>query len=263
MNKKNICIFLILSAVLFMTIGIANAEPIPSRPQENIYVFDYADLIDDNDEAQMRKIAEYIDQKSKAEVVVVTVKDLDGLALEDYSLKLFRSWGIGDKEKNNGVLLLVNKENLLAGVSGRIRIEVGYGLEGAINDGKAGAILDQYAIPAFDEEQYSKGIYDTFMAISSEVAKEYELDLSSEELSQLEDYTVEEDEPFSLLFVIMIIVFIVLMIIILPHGEYQSPRHYGGPFGGSAGGFGSFGGGGFKGGGGFGGGSGGGGGASR
>ena len=58
MNKKNICIFLILSAVLFMTIGIANAEPIPSRPQENIYVFDYADLIDDNDEAQMRKIAE-------------------------------------------------------------------------------------------------------------------------------------------------------------------------------------------------------------
>ena len=89
----------------------------------------------------MQKIAKAIDDRTKAQVVVVTVNDLSRMEIEEYALNLFRNWGIGDREKNNGVLILVNKESLIANQRGRIRIEVGYGLEGAITDGKAGAIL--------------------------------------------------------------------------------------------------------------------------
>jgi uncharacterized protein len=247
------------------------AEPIPPRPATISYVYDYADLIDSHDKENIIKIARAIDLKTKAQIVVVTVNNLDGMALEEYSLKLLRSWGIGDREKNNGVLLLVNKENLLAGKSGRIRVEVGYGLEGTINDGKAGAILDTFALPAFKEGEYSKGIYDTFMAIAFEVAKEYGLDLSNGELSQLEDYYMEEEDGILFDVLLWIVVFIIIIFFLIPgrRGRRYRGGPFGGPFfgpfdegGGFWGGFGGGSGGGF-GGGGFGGGSGGGGGASR
>jgi uncharacterized protein len=238
----------------------AKAEPIPNRPAMLDYVYDYADLIETNDENIIKGIASTIDRKTKAQIVVVTVNDLDGRSIEDYSLQILREWGIGDREKNNGVLILVNKENLLAKRSGKIRIEVGYGLEGVISDGIAGYILDTYAIPAFEDERYSEGIKDTFMAIASEVAKEYDLDFKEANLEELNSYIIEDnDVPFSVK--LGIIVFIIILILILP--KRKTYRRYRSPFDDFFGG-GGFGGGGFgSGGGGFGGGSGGGGGASR
>jgi uncharacterized protein len=275
--KKCARIGLLIVSVIVLSLTLTNsnialAEPIPPKPDENLYVFDHANLIDDSHEQEMRKIAKVLDDKTKAQIVVVTVNDLSQMELEDYALKIFRSWGIGDKEKNNGLLILVNKESLVNNQRGRIRIEVGYGLEGAINDGKAGAILDNFALPAFETGEYSKGIKDTFMVISSEIAKEYGLDLKSEELSNLEDYSVKEDEGISLGTLLAIIIFIIIIILFTKRrgrryyrrGPFNGP--FFGPFGGGGGfgggGFGGFGGGGF-GGGGFGGGRSGGGGASR
>ena len=170
----------------------------PPVPSGLTYVYDYADLIDSSDELKMKKIAQALDKKTGAQLVVVTVNDLDGKPIETYSLEILRGWGIGDKEKNNGVLLLVNKENLLADRSGKIRIEVGYGLEGAINDAKAGRILDNYALPSFKEGQYSKGITDTFMSLASEIAAEYGLDLTTGDLAVLEDYKTDINEGIPL-----------------------------------------------------------------
>ena len=94
---------------------------------------------------------------------------------------------------------------------------MGYGLEGAINDGKAGAILDNFAIPAFENGDYSLGIRDAFMAVSSEVAKEYGLDLESLELSQLTHYYTEEDDiPLGML--LAIIIFIIIIICLTKSG---------------------------------------------
>lgn len=278
-NKIKRCarIELLIASVFLLSLVLINwntalAEPIPQKPDGNLYVFDHANLIDDSHEQEMRKIAKVLDDKTKAQIVVVTVNDLSQMELEDYALKIFRSWGIGDKEKNNGLLILVNKESLVNNQRGRIRIEVGYGLEGAINDGKAGAILDNFALPAFETGEYSKGIKDTFMVISSEIAKEYGLNLKSEELSNLEDYSVKEDEGISLGTLLAIIIFFIIIILFTKRrgrryyrrGPFNGP--FFGPFGGGGGfgggGFGGFGGGGF-GGGGFGGGRSGGGGASR
>lgn len=267
-----IAVVLALSIMLINS-GFASAEPVPAKPDTNIYVFDYADLIDEADKLEMQKIAKALDDKTKAEIVVVTVNDLSHMEIEEYALKLFRSWGIGDKEKNNGILILVNKESILNNQRGRIRIEVGYGLEGAINDGKAGAILDNFALPAFETGEYSKGIRDTFMAVCSEVAKEYGLDLANEELSDLQNYSVAEADDITYWEVLLaVIIFIIILILLTKkHSRrYYRRNPFDGPFGGGFGGGGfrggGFGGGGFGGGssgGGFGGGRSGGAGASR
>ena len=259
-KRKKFIRLLIMSMIVLSLIlinsNIALAQSAPSKPDVNLYIFDYANLIDDSDEQEMRKIAKVLDDKTKAQIVVVTVNDLSQMELEDYALKLFRSWGIGDKQKNNGLLILVNKESLIKAQRGRIRIEVGYGLEGAINDGKAGAILDNFALPAFEKGEYSRGIKDTFLAASSEVAREYGLDIESEELSNLQDYSVKDDDKVSLGKLLGIIIFIIIIFLLprKPRRRYYRRGPFNGPFFGPFGGGGGFGGGGF---GGFGGGSGG------
>ena len=153
---------------------------VPSKPVEFNCVFDYGNMLQ-SDEAQLIRIAgNYIRAKSKAELVVVTVENLDGMVLEDYAHELFNTWGIGDKQLNNGVLLLVNKETTLAGTSGRVRIEVGYGLEGALPDSVCGRILDEKTLPAWDKKEYGRGIVDGYMEIVRRVAMEYSMDLPNE-----------------------------------------------------------------------------------
>ena len=116
-KRKKFIRLLIMSMIVLSLIlinsNIALAQSAPSKPDVNLYIFDYANLIDDSDEQEMRKIAKVLDDKTKAQIVVVTVNDLSQMELEDYALKLFRSWGIGDKQKNNGLLILVNKESLI------------------------------------------------------------------------------------------------------------------------------------------------------
>lgn len=153
---------------------------VPPKPAEFNCVFDYGNMLKP-EEAQLIRIAgNYIRAKSKAELVVVTVESLDGMVLEDYAHELFNTWGIGDKEKNNGVLLLVNKETTLAGTSGRVRIEVGYGLEGALPDSVCGRILDEKTLPAWDEKEYGRGIVDGYMELVRRTAMEYTLDMPQE-----------------------------------------------------------------------------------
>ncbi|MBQ9445622.1 MAG: TPM domain-containing protein [Victivallales bacterium] len=165
---------------LFLLMAVTVMGGVPSKPVEFNCVFDYGNMLQ-SDEAQLIRIAgNYIRAKSKAELVVVTVENLDGMVLEDYAHELFNTWGIGDKQLNNGVLLLVNKETTLAGTSGRVRIEVGYGLEGALPDSVCGRILDEKTLPAWDKKEYGRGIVDGYMEIVRRVAMEYSMDLPNE-----------------------------------------------------------------------------------
>lgn len=229
-----------MAAVVNVVFGfcvLAKAQ-ILKKSAENSYVFDYANLINSSDEEQMRALAKEIEDKSKAEIVVVTVETLGSYTIEEYANELFNGWGIGDKELNNGVLILVNKDNLLSGKRGRIRIEVGYGLEGAITDGEAGRILDEYAIPAFENKEYSKGIKDTFLAVASEVAKEYGLKidgLTSGYENELATNGNEEnvgEEPFEIgigyaLIILGLLFFVIFMItIVMIHNQPYAGKKY-------------------------------------
>ncbi len=259
----SLTLILIVFSLLPCTSNTAKASQIPPRPATNLYVFDFAGLVTEADKGEMQEIARVLEEKTKAQLVVVTVDDLAQRELEDYSLTLFRDWGIGDARLNNGLLILVNKESLINNQRGRIRIEVGYGLEGAINDARAGAILDNYALPAFETGEYSEGIKDTFMAVSAEVAQEYGLDLDSAELTGLGEYAGGEGILPGAVMLALLILIIVLLTARRRIGRTYRSRPFFGPFGGFGGGSGGGGFGGGFGGGGFGGGRGGGGGASR
>jgi uncharacterized protein len=85
-------------------------------------------------------------------LAVVTVKSLQGGQIDDFAVKLFKQWGIGQQGKNNGILLLVALDDRKA------RIEVGYGLEPILPDALAGRVLDQQLFPAFKQQRYFGGL---------------------------------------------------------------------------------------------------------
>lgn len=278
MGRKVLPIILIF--LLLFTTNVFAAPKIPPVPNPPRPINDFGGMLEQDAISQMEKVALALKKACGADLVVVTVENLDGYPIEDYALELFRKWGLGDKEKNNGVLLLVNKENALTDKSGRVRIEVGYGLEGAIPDGKAGRILDEYVLTAWSKKDFSLGIFQGFMATAALIAEEYNVDLSSaQDLSALKDYQTE-DEELPLWAIILIVILVVFLNSLIIRNNRRRPRRsspfdhhdrWGGPFiggggyrggssggsfrGGSSGGFGGFGG--------FGGGSSGGGGASR
>jgi uncharacterized protein len=93
-----------------------------------------------------------LEKETTAEVVVVTVDSLEGYTIEDYAAGLFEEWAIGKKDKDNGALFIVAYEESM------VRIEVGYGLEDILTDGRVGRILDDEVVPYFREYDYEAGI---------------------------------------------------------------------------------------------------------
>lgn len=100
-------------------------------------------------------------------MVVVTVQSLGGRDIESYSIGLAREWGIGDKDDDSGVLLLLSTGDR------QVRIEVGKGLEGSLTDGKSGRILDSYAVPYLKNSDYSTGLRECYKKLVEEVYSEY------------------------------------------------------------------------------------------
>ena len=137
------------------------------QPPKNGYVLDQTQTLRTEEINAMNRMGLELQKKTKAQVAVLVVPTLDGEDVSDYANRVFRSWGIGQKDANNGILFLVALKDR------QMRIEVGYGLEGAINDAKAGEILDTYAIPYFQKEKYGEGVTSTYKVLIGEAAKEY------------------------------------------------------------------------------------------
>ena len=148
------------------------ASDLLAKPAQRAYVVDTAGMISAEDAAQIAKIGAELRSKTKAEIVVVTVPTLGDMDIESYANELFRSWGIGDAQLNNGVLLLIAKDNRA------FRIEVGYGLEGAITDGYAGSVLDAMK-GEFRKENYSPAILTAYVTLAEKASAEYGVGLES------------------------------------------------------------------------------------
>lgn len=151
---------LFLTFSLFLLTALHADAAVPDKPAEREYVVDTANLVSTEDRATIGKIGEDLREKTKAEIVVVTVATLDGTDIESYANELFRKWGIGNKQADNGVLLLIAKDDR------KFRIEVGYGLEGEITDGRAGEILDKMK-PYFRDGKYSAGVLDAYQKLAA------------------------------------------------------------------------------------------------
>lgn len=168
-----------LSALIFIVhliIGtVAWAEPqIPPAPTSSIYVQDYAGVLSGDTKSKINSLGTQMAAKTKAQLVVVTVKTLEGNPIDEYALGILRKWGIGDKQLNNGVLMLIAVNDRQS------RIEVGYGLEGALPDAKTGRIQDEYMLPYFQRGDYNAGIFNGYQALLAIVAKEYNVQISTD-----------------------------------------------------------------------------------
>lgn len=188
---------LLLVLLLSVAVVSAFAMEIP-KPTSVFYVNDFAHLLDEETEKYIEDVNVQLYEATGAQVVVVTLPSLNGASLEEFSTALFREYGIGSREKNNGVLLLLALEER------EFRIEVGYGLEGALNDAKTGRIQDEYIIPYLKEDKWNEGIRNGFDAILQEVKKEYQVDVESTAPQSPPEPSYMED-PDNYIFVMIIV----------------------------------------------------------
>lgn len=225
------------------------ALTVPSAT-EKFYTNDFAGILSEDTKEYIFTNSKRLNEKTGAQVVVATVSSLDGSTVDEYGLELARKWGIGSKEKNNGVLIL------LAPNERKARVEVGYGLEGAINDAKAGRFLDTYATPSFKSNNWDEGIRGVYSAVVNEIYKEYNIEIPQEvesNMSSAKELASKNANPLIAIFFPLIVISLVLFSVLFRgrNNRYKGPRppfsgggFYGGGGGGFSGGGGSFGGGG-------------------
>jgi len=164
---------LLTIVLLVVSTGFAHAEP--NFPPLTGHVVDQAELLDAAAEAELTANLQAHEDDTSNQIVVVTVASLEGYDEADYALRLGREWGIGTEEKNNGVILLVAPNER------KVRIEVGYGLEGALPDGLAGQIIRRNILPSFREDAYPEGIQSGVTSILQAVQGEYKAEPSQQQ----------------------------------------------------------------------------------
>ena len=162
-------------AVALMLVLTARAEPI-AQLKATDYVNDFAHVLDQNAIAQMDEICRQIDEKAHAQIAVVTIKSLDGSDIESYAVDLFHQWGVGSKSTNRGVLILyaINDH--------RARIEVGYGLEPILPDGKVGG-FQREAIPLMRAGNYSQALLLVTSRVATVIAQDAGVQLTTPQLA--------------------------------------------------------------------------------
>jgi len=135
--------FLLLSSPSFAAFEV---------PKLKTRVLDQANLIDAASEQKINQLLAGHEKASSNQIIVVTLKDLQGYSIEQAGVEMGRAWGVGQKEQDNGIVLI------LAQAERKVRIEVGYGLEGVMTDAVSATIIQQYILPRFKTGDFSGGL---------------------------------------------------------------------------------------------------------
>ncbi|HEY5500614.1 MAG TPA: TPM domain-containing protein, partial [Candidatus Humimicrobiaceae bacterium] len=167
------------------------------------YVNDFAGILDSSTVDKITGVITEVNNQTTAEIAVATVDNLQGITIEEYAVELFQKWGIGKKEKDNGVLLLISKEDR------KLRIEVGYGLEGALTDLESGRIINNIIVPQFKAGDYNTGTYNGVVAIANEIYADAGLPAAGEVAAT--EYTAPKEPPFFWIFCAPFFVIFVLV----------------------------------------------------
>jgi uncharacterized protein len=222
---------------------------IPDQPQR--YVVDLAGIVDDVTENRLNGYLQELEQKTTAQMVVLTLSSLEGKSIEDVSITIAHDkWKLGQKGKDNGVLFLISVNDR------KYRIEVGYGLEGVLPDSLVGSLGRDLLVPSFRKGDYSNGIFAATLAMANKIAEDAGVKIEGMPSINYQTSPTGKDKSTDPLSTIIGIVFLIVMGILF----IKNPRAFllffllssmggrrgswggGGGFGG--GGFGSFGGGG-------------------
>lgn len=215
---KNV-LFIWMAMLLFANTAFAAEYP---PPTDRFFVNDFANVLSADTEDEIFNTAKAYYESDNTQVVVTTIDSLEGRSIEEYSIGMAREWGVGDEELDNGVLILLS-------VSDReVRIEVGLGLEGVINDGKAGRFI-RAASGALGQDDFDAGLMSIFQSV----------------IGELENPTpneADESSLYELIFPLLVVCAVIALSFIMRGGRRgpggRNFRNYRGGFGGYYGGFG-------------------------
>ncbi|KLE14927.1 beta-propeller domain-containing protein, methanol dehydrogenase [Clostridium sp. C8] len=255
---------ILLSSLLIIfsfSISISAQVNYPS-PTNYKYINDYSNILNSNEIETIVSLGKELEDKTGAQSIVVIIDTTDNIPIENYSINLFRSWGIGQKAKDNGLLILVAIKDR------KWRVEVGRGLEGVIPDALSNRVMESLATDDFKNDNYGSGIIKSYSTFNDLIAEEYGVTLSKslnieipKESNRQDSSSIFDAIPIGIILVLLIldIIFnrgriIRTIFKILFWSSFFGRR--GGPggrgsgggggfggFGGSGGGFGGFGGG--------------------
>lgn len=186
-------------------IGVA-AWAAPTFPELSGRVVDQADLLTPVQEQSLSELSKSIEDNTTAQVVVVTLKSLEGYDIADYGYQLGRYWKIGQKDKNNGLLIIIAPHDH------KVRIEVGYGLEGEITDAQANDLILTKMLPRFKQKDVYGGIKNTVDAIK-------DILVQVNDGVGVNDKVKEKKTSHTTIFYIAMIAFAPLLLIILGYGK--------------------------------------------
>ena len=228
MTKKRLISLLVLMVMLISLVvafsGCKSKESIKvPEVKQDVFVYDQEGCINDEIEVEINFMLKELKEKTGAEFAIVSVSSLSGYTIEEYAYELFNTLGIGEKGEDNGVLLLFSKSDK------RVRLEIGRGLEGCLNDAKCGRILDNNFVPYREEGDYTKATRNTSIAVVNVIAEEYQVKL--ENVGEAELTGGEENEVATWVYIVVFLV-VVVVAFLKAFGDDES---YGG--GGYSGGF--------------------------
>ena len=248
-TKRHIILLWLLFVTLF---GATSKAQLPSPPYPPRLVNDYTGTLSASQITTLEQKLVAYDDSTSTQILVMLVDDLQGYSVEQYATEIGHSWGVGQKGKNNGVVILVKPKNDYG--KGKANISPGYGMEPYVTDATAKRIIEKEMIPEFQNGDYYTGIDNAVNVI---------MDLCSGKFSQ-DEYADKDGFPLWLIIILIIAIILVFSgsnnnqnysggghrTIWIPSGGGFGGGFGGGGFGGgSSGGFGGFGGGGFGGGG--------------
>ncbi|MGQ9604034.1 MAG: TPM domain-containing protein [bacterium] len=252
MSRSRIEICVVLLLVLLASFS---SELFASKfPKPVGYVNDFANMISPNAEAAIEQIAMEVKTKTGTEIVVATIMTCGGVEIEQYAVDLFMEWGIGERGKDNGILVLVALEDR------KIFIKTGYGVEGVLPDAEAHRIYTEIIVPGFRAGKYDEALVIAVSSIAKLVLAEVGENLSASDSALVRGYTekwAERDQDIDprakLILVIVVGSILILIVAVATNVGRRGYRGVGmgggfwfggmGSGGGFGGGFGGFGGG--------------------
>lgn len=218
MKKEKFVRLNIIICLLIFLFPFKSMAALPATPSD--FYYDELGMLDYSTKENITKTNKELVKKTGSQVMVATVRNTNGLAARDLGPQIFNKWKMGSKEKDNGVLILITEDELTD--KREVFITVGYGIEGRLNDGKVGRIIDNFMIDDLKSGEYSKAINEGFSAIVAEVADEYNVKLNGNY-----DYYLDEDASYDDGLSIGTIFFMIIIFIIISNMLSRS-RLYGG-----------------------------------